>query len=60
MEEDAIDDYMSYLLKLTENQQLYEKMKASNIVKSKNYTVERMTDAYEDIYKQIGINSNAR
>lgn len=60
VEEDAIDDYMSYLLRLTENQQLYEKMKASNIVKSENYTVERMTDAYEDIYKQIGINSNAR
>jgi len=58
VEVDAIDDYMSWLLILFSNKEIYEKMKVNNIEKSKNYTVDQMTDSYVEIYKKMGVQRN--
>jgi len=60
VEVDAIDDYMSWLLILFSNKEIYEKMKFNNIEKSKHYTVDKMTDSYVEIYKKMGVQTNER
>ncbi len=60
VEVDAIGDYMSWLLILFSNKEIYEKMKFNNIEKSKHYTVDKMTDSYVEIYKKMGVQTNER
>jgi glycosyltransferase involved in cell wall biosynthesis len=60
VEVDSIDDYMSWLLILFSNKEIYEKIKVNNIEKSKNYTVDQMTNSYIEIYKQMGVQRNGR